>query len=526
MQVKTKLRINIAVSVLATIIIIAILVTAFYNIKSAVETSDLTDALVTSVYQRSELRNDYTRNTNERAKIQWFAEHEQIGKLLKTASERFMDIGEKATLDEMIKGQESIGRLFSRIVENREKKGPAAGFDAPSQELEDRLLSQLTIKRYNAILNARKLQDAGTRHLFSVLGLAGWGIVCVIVVLSTATIVNSWMMGRTITNRIRRLQEGASIIGEGNLDYVIDIKGADELADLSGTFNAMTAKLRGSYLELEKEIDERRRAEEEVIKLNDDLTHSIRQLEETNKELEAFSYSVSHDLRSPLRSIDGFSLALLEDYAGKLDDQGRDYLERVRNATQRMSQLIDDLLNLSRMSRMEISREQVDLSALARNIAERLAKHNPDRAAEFIIPDGLTAFGDERLLKVVLENLIANAWKFSETGPRSVIEFGALECGLPPMVSFEGTRHADCGVKLQEQIEPGKTVYFVKDNGAGFDMTYANKLFTPFQRLHRESEFSGTGIGLATVKRIISRHGGLVWIEGEVGKGATVYFTL
>jgi len=517
MRVEKKLQINIAVSVLAPFIIIAILVTAFYNVKSAVETSNIADALVNSLYLRSEFRDDYTRNTNERAKIQWFAEHERIGDLLKAASARFTEFDEKAIVDDMIKSQDAIKRLFSRIVENREKTGPVAEFDAPWQDTEDRLLRKLTRKRYNAILNARKLQDAGNRHLFSVLGYAGWGIVCVIVVLAAGTIVNSWMMSRTITNRIRRLQEGASIIGEGNLDHVIDIKGGDEFADLSGTFNAMTAKLQGSYLELEKEIDERRRAEEEVTNLNEDLKHSIRQLEETNKELEAFSYSVSHDLRSPLRSIDGFSLAILEDYAGKLDDQGRDYLERVRNATQRMSQLIDDLLNLSRMSRMEMSREQVDLSALARNIAERLAKHHPDRVAEFIITDGLTAFGDERLLMVVLENLIANAWKFSEKNPATVIEFGALECGL---------LNADRGVKPQEQIEAGKTVYFVKDNGVGFDMAYAGKLFNPFQRLHRETDFSGTGIGLATVKRIIKRHGGRVWIEGAEGKGTIVYFTL
>lgn len=501
MQVKKKLRINIAVSVLATFIIIAILVTALYSVKSAVETSNIADAMVNSVYLRSEFRNDFTRNTSERAKIQWFAEHERIGKLLKSASERFKDIEEKTILDEMIKGHESIRKLFSRIVENREKTGPAAEFAAASQEFEDRLLSQLTIRRSNAILNARRLQDAGNRHLFFVLGLAGWGIVCVVAVLAAATIVTSWTMGRTITNRIRRLQEGASIIGEGNLDHLIDIKGDDEFVDLSGAFNAMSSKLRGSYLDLEKEIDERKRAEEEVIKLNDDLTHSVRQLEETNKELEAFSYSVSHDLRSPLRSIDGFSLALLEDYAGKLDAEGRGHLERVRNATQRMSQLIDDLLNLSRMSRMEMRREPVNLTSLAGNIAERLTKHHPDRAAEFIIADGLTAFGDERLLTVVLENLIANAWKFSETGPRAVIEFGATR-------------------------RDGYEVFFVKDNGAGFDMTYVAKLFTPFQRLHRETEFSGTGIGLATVKRILNRHGGRVWIEGEVGKGATVYFTL
>jgi light-regulated signal transduction histidine kinase (bacteriophytochrome) len=225
------------------------------------------------------------------------------------------------------------------------------------------------------------------------------------------------------------------------------------------------------------------------------------QLESANQELEAFSYSVSHDLRSPLRSIDGFSLALLEDYAGKLDAEGRDHLDRVRGATRRMAQLIDDLLKLSRVTRMEMKRERVNLSVVATQIAGALRNSRPDRTAEFMVADDLIAFGDERLLTVALENLFANAWKFAEKKPQTVIEFGAT-------------------------LLDGKAVYFVRDNGAGFDMAYADKLFSPFQRLHQEAEFSGTGIGLATVKRIVNRHGGRVWIEGEVEKGATVYFTL
>lgn len=255
-------------------------------------------------------------------------------------------------------------------------------------------------------------------------------------------------------------------------------------------------------------------------------------LELSNKELEAFSYSVSHDLRAPLRSIDGFSQALVEDYAGKLDATGKDYLQRMRAAAQRLGELIDALLVLSRVTRGEVHRERVDLSALAQAIAGELQRREPERRAEFVIAEGLAATGDRRLLHLALENLLGNAWKFTARRPAARIEFGRVSTAEHP----EGARTprgcpsaesiASEGAGLSAIRNPQSAIYFVRDNGAGFDMAYADKLFEAFQRLHAQAEFGGTGIGLATVRRIIYRHGGTIWAEGVPDQGATFYFTL
>jgi len=253
------------------------------------------------------------------------------------------------------------------------------------------------------------------------------------------------------------------------------------------------------------DISERKEAELELRAYQEHLEEMVEErtnkLQVLNRELESFCYSVSHDLRAPLRSIDGFSLALLEDYNDDLEDQAQNYLHRVRAASQRMGELIDDLLDLSRVVRSDMNVSEVDLSNLAMRAFKQLQEIESDRRVEFVTTKGLLAKGDSRLLLAVLENLLGNAWKFTANSQAAKIEFN------------------------RQQID-GKTVYFVRDNGAGFDQSYAHKMFEPFQRLHTTEEYEGTGIGLATVQRIVRRHGGNIWADGEVGVGATIYFSL
>jgi PAS domain S-box-containing protein len=250
-----------------------------------------------------------------------------------------------------------------------------------------------------------------------------------------------------------------------------------------------------------RDITQRKKNEEEMERQRKELARTNAGLVEANKELESFSYSVSHDLRAPLRTIDGFSHALLEDCADRLDDAGKTHLNRIRAATQRMGLLIDDLLNLSRLSRAELHRQSLDVSALARSIGNDLQKIQPERQIEMRIEDNLETTADPALLRVVLENLLSNAWKFTSKRASARIEFG------------------------QAQVN-GTLAFFVRDDGAGFDPAYADRLFGAFQRLHATTEFAGTGVGLATVQRIVHRHGGRIWAESAVGQGATFYFTL
>jgi signal transduction histidine kinase len=321
-------------------------------------------------------------------------------------------------------------------------------------------------------------------------------------------ILISQVRQRNISRPILQLASLAAAVSDRN-DYSVRapaVPSAAEIEQLVHTFNEMLTEIQRQHLEIQ---DAQTTLEQRVADRTQELEQKTWQLEAqghelaaANRELESFSYSVSHDLRAPLRAIDGFSKALLADYENKvLDAHGMHFLQRVRAGTKKMGSLIDDMLDLARVTRRSLVREDVDVTGVATEVLAELARRHPERTTEVSVEPGLHASADTHLLTIVFENLLANAWKFSGKSERPRIEVGQSPNGEEP-------------------------VFFVRDNGAGFDMAYADKLFGTFQRLHSEAEFEGTGIGLATVKRIVTRHGGTVWAEGVEGKGATFYFTL
>ena len=345
-------------------------------------------------------------------------------------------------------------------------------------------------------------------------------------------VLGSGLMALVLSTRLQRvislpIQGLARTVNQVSLEKNYTLRaakhGEDETGILIDGFNGMLEQIQAREAalfqaqeqlerrveertkQLQVEIVEREQAQLELDRLNEELELRVQrrtaELEAANKELAAFSYSVSHDLRAPLRKIDGFSKALLQDYGKALDPQAREYLDWVRESSQQMAQLIDDLLNLSKITRSEMRRECVDLTALALAVGAELRQRQPERDVSLVVEEGLTTDGDPQLLKIALQNLLGNSWKFTGKRRDPRIEFRVLPDG------------------------PSRA-FFVRDNGAGFDMAYSDKLFGPFQRLHSHEEFEGTGVGLATVQRIVTRHGGRIWAEASVGQGATVFFTL
>lgn len=335
-----------------------------------------------------------------------------------------------------------------------------------------------------------EIRDRQRRYAGIVLAVLGGSFVLALTM--------SRLVEKTISRPIDRLADTARAVS-ARKDYSVRAaaEGSDEIGLLIGTFNEMLDQIQRQDSDLKEAHADLKEAHADLERRVETRT---RDLAAANKELEAFSYSVSHDLRAPLRAIDGFSKAVLTDYGPQIEERGRHYLERVRAGTLRMAQLIDDLLGLARVSRRQLVRQRVSLSEIAGQVAAELAQRQPSRQVRLDLEEGLTAEADPQLLTIVFENLMGNAWKFT-------------------------SKRADARVEVGRTNGP-QPAFYVRDNGAGFDMAYADKLFGAFQRLHADADFEGTGIGLATVQRIVVRHGGRIWAEGAVEKGATFYFSL
>jgi signal transduction histidine kinase len=421
---------------------------------------------------------EYALNRHERARVQWNTISDRVDELIATG--KFSDRAEQEILAGVRDRRTLARQTFAELatVSAVESADPAGA--VLDRKFESQLLGRLFILQQDNLTAAFRLSDLATersnaaqRQLLNVI-LAGLALIAMIM------IGVSWLIRHDVLTPVARLQHAAQQVAAGDWAFEFGGGGADEIGQLTRNLGSMTRSLRDSLGQIQR---------------------SNKDLATLNGELEAFSYSVSHDLRGPLRSMDGFSLALLEDYGDRLDDEGKDFLRRIRAASQRMGHLIDDLLGLSKVTRAELRFESVKLSEIVREIATSLGLRESGRELQWRIEENVEARADRELLRIALGNLLENAWKFT-------------------------SKTHDAAIRVGAQERDGRQVFFVADNGAGFDMAYADKLFGAFQRLHHVDEYPGTGIGLAIVQRIVRRHNGIIWAEAKVGGGATFFFTL
>jgi len=485
MQIKTQQYLGALVSALAIGLIAATLIQSIRQTDRAILRSNFaTDIIAEGIIGLQLVAVEYIVNRPERAKLQWQLRQESLSRLL--AREVFDEPEEEAILNEIRQRHQYLKETFATLVEFGGQQGGSEQELLLSQEVARRLVTQIMIMTESSVADATRLVRITDEQIVETQRRTNWLVVLLVVVIGVVIAANFASSLSQILTPIRKLKEGAKAFARSDFAYRTALTVNNELGSLSRAFDQMAER------------------QAEVLAA---LEQKTALLQETNKELESFSYSVSHDLRSPLRGIDGWGLALLEDYGEQLDVTAHEYLERIRHETQRMGRLIDDLLLLARVTRSEIKHNLVDLSAVAQVVSERLQQAQSERRIEISIQPGLSDQGDAHLLEIVLTNLLDNACKFTSPRSEARIEFGLTQAEDP----------------VSQVL---RSVYFVRDNGVGFDMAHARKLFGAFQRMHGNSEFPGTGIGLATVQRIVHRHGGRIWAEAAPDQGATFYFNL
>ncbi|MBC7963727.1 MAG: HAMP domain-containing protein [Steroidobacteraceae bacterium] len=501
MKIRTRLHVVTAASAALVVIMALLFYWSQHRLATANKAKNLADEIVSSVFERNTLKSDYLGNDNQRAKDQWLSKQNQISDLLKKMPSNSVSINDRQTFEDIQKNLEGSSAIFQQIVSNRGRARNGVYLQAEANEIEIRLEGQLLLKFLDTIANAHRLQKASTELIASTQRTAARVSLSIIVTVALFLILVAWSLGRIINKGFESLLKGAAAVGAGNLHHTIPLTGGDEFAEVAMAFNTMSGKLAESHAALEQDIAARKRGADEIEQLNQELNQTVSQLQGANQELETFAYSVSHDLRAPLRAMGGFSEALVEDYGDKLEPEARAYLDEIIIGSRHMGQLIDGLLTLSRSTRGELRHDRVDLSVMAGRIRCELEQSEPLRRVEWQVEAGLSTGGDARMIEVIMRNLLGNAWKY--TG-------GMAEPVIRVFAELSGCERFFC----------------VADNGAGFDMAHAGKLFQPFQRLHRQDEFPGIGIGLATAQRIVHRHGGKIHATGAPRTGATFLFSL
>ncbi len=473
MKISNKARIAAVLMFGAMVLIAASFGWANAQVSAAVKQRRHSGEIASALNDMRMVSFEYLLNRRERARLQEQSVWQRLQGLLSQPSD-----GDEATAMTLAALRENGEASHNLFVEVDSTLATGGRSDDIQRAFETQLSNRLLIIQQRGLVDAaRMIEDAGARideAQRRVVVVTASGLALMALITGAAV----WVFRRDVLHPIARLEQATREVTAGNWSFELNIETADELGEMARHFDAMTRALRDSFSRLE---------------------HSNRELVSLNSELESFSYSVSHDLRSPLRSMDGFSLALIEDYGDKLDDEARDSLQRIRGASQRMGRLIDDLLGLARVTRAELRIQEVDISALARDIAAGLSGGQPERQVRWEIEGGIRVRGDRDLIRIALQNLLDNAWKFT-------------------------SKTADAVIRVGQRQEDGDRICFVADNGAGFDMAYADRLFGAFQRLHHESDFPGTGIGLAIVQRVMRRHGWLLWAEAAIGRGASFFF--
>ena len=497
MNIKKKLYISAVISITLIVVLVSIVLVTSGKVTKESNKHRLLMEVYESIAELNLITYDYLLYGEKRMEHQWNMNYDSLGVIL--------DGWEKEEELLQIRGDYvTLGNLFLEVITNSRisqeliEEGASQEKINAAISLEKRLVAELVMISYSIFTDTSGLAEEALINSEETKNIASRVTTILIITLAITTTTSSLLIARSISRPLTELADYSRRIGEGEYMVDIEIKGKDEIASVASDVKSMVGQLQKHREHLEELVEER------TINLKErttELEQANTEVSAINKELEAFAYSVSHDLRAPLRSIDGFSQALIEDYPDRLDEQGKDYLQRVRSASQRMGILIDDLLRLSRVTRNEMRRETIDLSTLVQSIVEELQEIQPERQVDFVIMSGVTCNGDPQLLRQVMENLLGNAWKFTGKHLKAKIEFGVT------------------------QINDRET-FFIRDDGSGFDMTYVDKIFDVFQRLHSQEEFPGTGVGLATVQRIVHRHGGQIWTESSVEKGATFYFTL